>query len=160
MALIRRFLFRRLFSTIFFFICLYILLLLYRKYCRTQSCDPSFTTITDHDHHNPCYFKPSTNEFIFNYKTNSSMENQPDLTRVEPTIERIRNLLEIIRSKEDKYQSLLETFDVFSMINPDISLKPYSIDSNIDEIKTLYNRFIKLMPDNKKIEIDHTFIDY
>ncbi|CAF4820134.1 unnamed protein product, partial [Rotaria sp. Silwood2] len=124
----------------------------------TKTYESSFTTIIDH--HNPCYFKPSTNEFIFNYKTNSSMENQPDLTRVEPTIERIRNLLEVIRSKEDKYQSLLETFDVFSMTNPDISLKPYSFQSNMYEIKTLYNRFIKLMPDNKKIEIDHTFIDY
>ncbi|CAF4575339.1 unnamed protein product, partial [Rotaria sp. Silwood2] len=120
--LFRRLFFRRLFPTIFFFTCLYILLLCY-KYSY-KHYDP-ISAINNEN--NRCHFKPSTNEFIFNYKTNSSMENQPDLTRVEPTIERIRNLLEIIRSKEDKYQSLLETFDVFSMINPDISLKPYSI---------------------------------
>ncbi|CAF3337030.1 unnamed protein product [Rotaria sp. Silwood1] len=74
-----------------------------------------------------CYYKPSTNEFIFNYKTNSSIQNQPDITRVEPTIQRIRNFLEIIRSKEDKYQSLLENFDVFNMLNPDKSLKPLAL---------------------------------
>ncbi|CAF3337111.1 unnamed protein product [Rotaria sp. Silwood1] len=134
------------------------LLLFYRQYYDTQYYDPSFTSITDH--HKPCYFKPSINEFIFNYKTNSSVQNQPDITRVEPTIQRIRNLLEIIRSKEDKYQSLLENFDVFDMLNPDRSLKPYSFQSNIDEIKFLYNRFIKLMPDKKQFQIDQTFIDY
>ncbi|CAF4603767.1 unnamed protein product, partial [Rotaria sp. Silwood1] len=155
--LFRRFLFRRLFVTIVFFTCMY-LLLFYRQYYDTQYYDPSFTSITDH--HKPCYFKPSINEFIFNYKTNSSVQNQPDITRVEPTIQRIRNLLEIIRSKEDKYQSLLENFDVFDMLNPDRSLKPYSFQSNIDEIKFLYNRFIKLMPDKKQFQIDQTFIDY
>ncbi|CAF1482004.1 unnamed protein product, partial [Rotaria sp. Silwood1] len=155
MRLIRRSFFRHLFSTILFFTSICLLLLAY-NYVNKHN-DPTFAI---HNVNNRCYFKPSTNEFIFNYKTNSSIQNQPDRTRVEPTIQRIRNLLEIIRSKEDKYQSLLENFDVFDMLNPDRSLKPYSFQSNIDEIKFLYNRFIKLMPDKKQFQIDQTFIDY
>ncbi len=76
-----------------------------------------------------------------------SLGNKPDLTGAEPTIERIRDLLEIIRSKEDKYQSILETLNVFNMLNPMKSLKSYTDESNIDEIKILYNRFIKLISD-------------
>ncbi|CAF4975037.1 unnamed protein product, partial [Rotaria sp. Silwood1] len=155
MRLIRRSFFRHLFSTILFFTSICLLLLAY-NYVNKHN-DPTFAI---HNVNNRCYFKPSTNEFIFNYKTNSSIQNQPDRTRVEPTIQRIRNLLEIIRSKEDKYQSLLENFDVFNMLNPNISLKSYSFQSNIDEIKFLYNRFIKLMPDEKQFQIDQTFIDY
>ncbi|CAF1432215.1 unnamed protein product [Rotaria sordida] len=151
----RRSFFRRFLSAIFSLTCIYSLLLCY------EYLNKPYHLISAINNENiRCDFKPSTSEFILNYKTNSLIENQPDLTRVEPTIQRIRSLLEIIRSKEDKYQSLLETFDVFNMLNPNISLKPYSIESNIDEIKTLYNRFIKLMPDNKTIEIDQTFIDY
>jgi hypothetical protein len=88
-----------------------------------------------------------------------SLGNKPDLTGVEPTVERIRDLLEIIRSKEDKYQSILETLNVFNMLNPMKSLKSYTDESNIDEIKILYNRFIKLISDKKTIQIHQTFIE-
>ncbi|CAF4320837.1 unnamed protein product, partial [Rotaria sordida] len=151
----RRSFFRRLLSAILSLTCIYLWLLCYVDLNREYDPIPAINSES-----NRCNFKPSTSEFILNYKTNSLIENQPDLTRVEPTIQRIRSLLEIIRSKEDKYQSLLETFDVFNMLNPNISLKAYSFQSNIDEIKTLYNRFIKLMPDKQTIEIDQTFIDY
>ncbi|CAF5221441.1 unnamed protein product, partial [Rotaria magnacalcarata] len=131
-----------------------------------QYYEQSVGTIVDnnaiHNYNNTdsCHFKPSTDEFILKYKPVTLVGLKPEETRFEPTIERIRNLLEIIRSKEDTYQPLLQNFDVFNMINPDITLKAYADESNIDEIKTLYNRYIKLMPDNKTIHVDRTIIDY
>lgn len=156
LKLIRRFYLRRFVSTILFSIFVY-LILLSRVYSGNKSNNSTLTTIK---YINGCHFKPSTSEFILQYKSNVSVGDQSDFTRVEPTVERIRSLLEIIRSKEDKYQSLLETFDVFNILNPTISLKAYTDESNIDEIKSLYDRYIKLMPDKKMIQIDPTFIDY
>jgi hypothetical protein len=121
---------------------------------------PRSSTITTAIRYNQCDFIPSTDEFIRTYKSHVLLERKPDVTRVEPTIERMRNLLEIIRSKENRYQSLLETFDVFNMENPEISLKPYVYGSNIDEIRILYDRYIKLLEDKKSIQVTETFIDY
>mgnify|MGYP006897230889 CR=1 FL=1 len=112
------------------------------------------------DYNSHCNFKPSSDDFIRQYQPNTLLGNHTTLTLIEPTAERIRNLLEIIRSREEKYQSLLETFNVFNMANPMKSLKTYTNETNIDEIKLLYNRFIKLMPNSNKIEINSTFIDY
>ncbi|CAF4761073.1 unnamed protein product [Rotaria socialis] len=161
----RRALFRRLLFTIGFIICVY-LLIFYNTTSSNQYYEPSVSNIIDNNAiHNynstdSCHFKPSTDEFILKYKPVTLIGLKPEATRFEPTIERIRNLLELIRSKEDTYQPLLQKFDVFNMINPDISLKAYTDESNIDEIKTLYNRYIKLMPDNKTIHVDHAMIDY
>jgi hypothetical protein len=142
------------------------LLICYDTASSKQYDEPSTRTIIDnnniHNYNNThsCHFKPSTDEFILKYKPVSLVGLKSEETRFEPTIERIRNLLEIIRSKEDTYQPLLRSFDVFDMMNPITSLKAYTDESNIVEIKTLYNRYIKLMPDNKTIQIDHTIIDY
>ncbi|CAF3478381.1 unnamed protein product [Rotaria socialis] len=156
MILIRRLkLIGRLFSTMFLCIFFYFMLL-HHEYSDNQS-SYSLTTMNSDGY---CHFKPSTDQFIHKYKPYSLTANQSNVTRAIPTIERIRNLLELIRSKEDTYQPLLQNFDVFSMINPDISLKAYTDESNIGEIKTLYNRYIKLMPDNKTIHVDHTMIVY
>ncbi|CAF3370100.1 unnamed protein product [Rotaria socialis] len=146
---------RRLFSTMF--LCIYFyFIFLHGEYPDNQSYY-SLRTMNSDEY---CHFKPSTDKFILKYKPYSLTANRPNVKRVKPTIERIRNLLEIIRSKEDTYQPLLQNFDVFNMINPDISLKAYTGESNIVEIKTLYNRYIKLMPDNKTVHVDHTIIDY
>jgi hypothetical protein len=118
------------------------------------------TTITTTTLSELCDYKPDTEDFILNYQPNVLLGTKTYVGRVEPTVERIRVLLEIIRSKEAKYQLLLNNFDVFDMIKPMISLKPYTDESNIDEIKNLYHRFIKLMPDQKSINIDPKFIEY
>jgi len=143
--LIRRLLFRRICPAILLFLWFYVTFISYEK--------PSTPSIQSN-------FKSLTDEFILQYKPYVLIGNTSDITRVEPTIERIRSLLEILRSKEDKYQSLLETFNVFNILNPMISLKSYTNESNIDEIKIVYNRYIKLTPDQKTIEINQTFIDY
>ncbi|CAF1970578.1 unnamed protein product [Rotaria magnacalcarata] len=161
----RRSLFCRLLFAIGFIICVH-LLTFSNTTSSNQYYEQSVGTIVDnnaiHNYNNTdsCHFKPSTDEFILKYKPVTLVGLKPEETRFEPTIERIRNLLEIIRSKEDTYQPLLQNFDVFNMINPDITLKAYADESNIDEIKTLYNRYIKLMPDNKTIHVDRTIIDY
>jgi len=149
LIIIRLKLIHRIYLAIFLLICL-CLIFIYDKY----SIEQTFMNSIE------CNFTPSIDEFILNYKPYVLLGNKSDLTRVEPTIERIRNLLEIIRSKEDKYQLLLETFDVFSILNPMISLKSYTNQNNIDEIKIVYNRYIKLLSDNKTIQINQTFIDY
>ncbi|CAF3564309.1 unnamed protein product, partial [Rotaria socialis] len=146
---------RHLFSIMFLCIYLY-LMLLHREYPDKQS-SYSLRAMNSDEY---CHFKPSTDQFILKYKPYLLTANLSNVKRVKPTIERIRNLLEIIRSKEDTYQLLLERFGVFDMTNPTASLKAYTDESNIDEIKTLYNRYIKLMPDNKTIHVDHTIIDY
>jgi hypothetical protein len=107
-----------------------------------------------------CNFIPSTDEFIRTYIPYNRLGTIRDATRVEPSMERIRSLLEKVRSKEDSYQSLLDTFDVFNMIDPEGSFKPYVYGSDIDEIKMLYNRYITLMGDHKTIQLGETFINY
>jgi len=147
--------FRRVCPGIFLLICFY-LIFIHQENSFEQLDDSSSSAKII----NSCDVKPAIDEFILNYKSNELMGTKPNIKRAEPTIERIRTLLEIIRSKEAKYQSLLETFDVFDMLKPMLSLKPYTDESNTDEIKTLYNRYIKLMPDKKTIEIDSKFLDY
>jgi hypothetical protein len=149
--------FRRVCPGIFLLICFY-LIFIYQENSFEQLDDSSSSSSAKMI--NSCNVKPSIDEFILNYKSNELMGTKPNIKRAEPTIERIRTLLEIIRSKEAKYQSLLEKFDVFDMLKPMLSLKPYTDESNTDEIKTLYNRYIKLMSDKKTIEIDSKFIDY
>ncbi|CAF3959304.1 unnamed protein product [Rotaria magnacalcarata] len=151
----RRLSFLRLFSTLFF--CTYLYFMLHHREYPDNQSSYSLTPMTSDE----CYdFKPSTDQFIRKYKPYSLTVNRPNVNRVKPTIERIRNLLEIIRSKEDIYQPLLERFGVFDMTNPTASLKPYTDESNIDEIKTLYNRYIKLMPDKKAIHVDRRIMHY
>jgi hypothetical protein len=156
LKLFTRLFFRRIFPTLFVLICIY-LLFFYRGNSKKRSYHRFTTSITLK---NQCNFKPSTDQFLLNYKPNILIGNQPDSARAEPTTERLRILLEILRSKEDKYQSLLESFDVFNMLNPTETFKAYTNETNIDEIKTLYNRYIKLMSDHKTVEINQTFIDY
>ena len=149
---IRRLFFRHLGPVILLFICFHFVFIYHEK--------PSEEPIQFRKMISSCDFKPSTDVFIRNYEPNTFLGTQPAKTRAEPTIERIRTLLEIIRSKETKYQSLLETFDVFDMTKPMISLKAYTDESNIEEIRRLYDRYIKLMPDSQTIEINPSFIDY
>ncbi len=160
---ISRLCFRNIGPGIFLLICFY-LILIYQEKSYDQLDDSSTTTTTTTTTITKmiesCDYKPKTDEFILNYQPNRLLGTKTNIRRVEPTVERIRTLLEIIRSKEAQYQSLLEKFDVFDMLKPMLSLKAYSNESNIDEIKTLYNRFIKLMPDKKTIDIDPKFIDY
>ncbi|CAF1185038.1 unnamed protein product [Adineta steineri] len=157
LKLLLRLFLRRLFPAILLIVSLYFFTANTKKKEYEQSTQPTITTtvcLSD------CDFIPSTDEFIRTYTPKTLLGTKNDTTRVEPTVERIRLLLEKVRSKEDKYQSLLDTFDVFNMTNPNISFKPYLFGSNVDEIKILYNRYIKLMNDNKTIQIDETFIDY
>jgi hypothetical protein len=155
-----RLFFRRICPTLSVLLCVYILFF-YHGYSNKRSYHTFTSSIIDSTTlSTKCNFKPSTDEFIAKYKPNETRGTQFDSKRAEPTIERLRTLLEVIRSKEDKYQSLLETFDVFNMITPTVSLKAYTDESNIEEIRTLYNRYIKLMPDNQTIKIDETFVDY
>ena len=135
----------------------YFMIIAYTNSTKRQS-DHSFILPTNH--YIRCDSIPSTDAFIRTYKPYTLLGTKPDLKRVEPTIQRIRSLLEKIRLKEDEYQSLLDTFDVFNMKNPELSFKPYGYGSDIDDIKMLYNRYIKLLKNNKTIEIDETFIDY
>ncbi|CAF2053808.1 unnamed protein product [Rotaria magnacalcarata] len=117
----RRLSFLRLFSTLFF--CTYLYFMLHHREYPDNQSSYSLTPMTSDE----CYdFKPSTDQFIRKYKPYSLTVNRPNVNRVKPTIERIRNLLEIIRSKEDIYQPLLERFGVFDMTNPTASLKPYT----------------------------------
>ena len=148
--------FRRLFFLILFVICVYLM----DHWGRYSYIKPNDSPVTTINSDNQCNFKSSVDDFLLHYKPKLLLGILPDESRVKPTIERIRNLLEIIRSKEDKYQSLFERFDVFNIINPMNSLKAYSNENNINEIKILYNRFIKLMPDSKTIQIEPTFINY
>ncbi len=159
---ISRLCFRNIGPGIFILICFYLIMIYQEKsYDRlNHSSTTTTTTTTITKMIESCDYKPKTDEFILNYQPNRLLGTKPNIRRVEPTVERIRTLLEIIRSKEAQYQSLLEKFDVFDMLKPMVSLKAYSNESNIDEIKTLYNRFIKLMPDKKTIDIDPKFIDY
>ena len=107
-----------------------------------------------------CDLKLSTDEFIRHYKPDKLLGTMNNSKRAEPTVERIRTLLEIIRLNESDYQPLLQSFDVFDMSDPNGTLKAYTGDSNMDEIKLLYNRYIKLMSDGRTIKINETFIDY
>lgn len=156
LRLISRLCFRHICPGIFLLICFY-LILIYQDKSYEQLNDSTITTTKMIE---SCDYKPKIDEFILNYQPNILLGTKPDIRRAEPTVERIRTLLEIIRSKEAQYQLLLDNFDVFDMLKPMVSLKPYSTESNIDEIKTLYNRSIKLMPDKKTIDIDSKFIDY
>ena len=108
-----------------------------------------------------CNATPSVDKFLRGYKPYAFLGSQHDSARAEPTSERIRLLLDIVRSKEHQYQSLLHNFDVFDMSNPLASLKAYGSDaSNIEEIRMLYNRYIKLAADGKTLQVTSDLIDY
>lgn len=161
---VRRLIIRHLCFVILFVLCLSFLLLHYGRNTEHRNNLP--TTVVEKSvvkplvETNECHFKPTTEEFIREYRPHTVYGTQVDPTRAEPTVERLRNLLEIIHSKEVQYQTLLDTFDVFDMAKPTTSFKAYTDQSNIDEIQNLYNRFIKLKTDNQGIEIDPSFIDY
>lgn len=161
---VRRLIIRHLCFVILLVLCISFLLLHYGRSSEHLNNLPS-TVIKQSDwkpsiETDQCHFKPSTDEFIREYRPNTIHGAQVDPTRAEPTVERLRTLLEIIHSKEAQYQTLLDTFDVFDMSKPTTSFKAYTDQSNIDEIQNLYNRFIKLKPDKQSIEIDPSFIDY
>ena len=108
-----------------------------------------------------CNASPSVDKFLRGYKPYALLGSKRDAARAEPTIERMRLLLEIVRSKEQRYQSLLQNFDVFSMSNPIASLKAYGSEaSNIEEIRMLYNRYINVAADGKTLQVNGDLIDY
>ena len=108
-----------------------------------------------------CNVPPSIDKFLRGYKPYALLGSERDSARPEPTIERMRQLLEIVRSKEHRYQPLLQNFDVFSMSNPAASLKAYgSGASNVEEIRMLYDRYIKLAADGKTLQVNGDLIDH
>ena len=131
-------------------------------YYRTYSDRPSSGSGTRiHAVEIHCNASPSVDKFLRGYKPYAFVGSKRDAARAEPTIERIRLLLEIVRSNEHRYQSLLQNFDVFSMSNPMASLKAYgSQASNIEEIRMLYNRYIKLAADGKTLQVNGDLIDH
>jgi hypothetical protein len=108
-----------------------------------------------------CPASPSVDAFVQAYQPYTQLGQTVDLARVDPTIERIRTLLQIVRSKEDQYQSLLSMFDVFDMANASQTFIPYGVNQpNIDEIKLLYHRYIKLTADKTTMTVDDKLLNY
>ena len=157
MKSLRRFLIRHLCSVIFVILCACFIFLYYGKSPEPLIINRSTTTVVLTT---SCHFKPSTDEFLRQYQGQTIHGTQPDSSRAEPTVERLRKLFEILHSKEGKYQALLDTLDVFDMSKPMTSFKAYTDQSNIDEIKNLYNRFVKLTTGNGTVEIDPSLIEY
>lgn len=108
-----------------------------------------------------CEVCVSTDSFLQAYQSKSKLGVHADPTRAEPSVERIQQLLQIVRNKEPQYLSLLNYFDVFDMTDPMETIRNNDKrNSNIDEMKLLYNRYIQLSDDKRTVLVNESFIDY
>jgi hypothetical protein len=108
-----------------------------------------------------CVNNISIDRFIQNYRPRAKIRNQFDGQRVDPSVERISKLFELLRAAETQYGSVMKAFGVFLFTDPNATLQAYeNTSSNIDEIKQVYHRYIRLSNKGSQIHVDDTLLDY
>lgn len=103
----------------------------------------------------------STDSFLRLYRSKNELARQVDPTRAEPNVKRLRTLLQIVRDKEAEYQPLLRNFGVFDMTDPMQTIENNERrNSNVEEMKLMYSRYIRLTDDKKTVIVNESFVDY
>lgn len=159
--LLRRLFIRRAFCVAIIIVYLLCLRIFYKSSAKVSLSDSSTKISEERQQKAKCDICVSTDEFLQAYQSKSKLGLQLEPTRAEPSVERLEKLFQILRKKESEYQSLLKTFDVFDMTDPMETIQNNEKrNSNVDEMKLFYNRYIHLSDDKQTVTVNRSFIDY
>ncbi|CAF1330982.1 unnamed protein product, partial [Didymodactylos carnosus] len=99
----------------------------------------------------------SDHDFLLKYKRHQQLVG--DAERARPTLSRLKSLISILISHEDKFHSIFEYFGIFRFNNI-YTFKPFANDTSIlNEILCLLNKYITVS-DNGHIDIRPELLIY